>query len=292
MSNEETITAMAASGDAETKAALMLELFSNNAPLVNRALKPFAYYADMEDLRQEAFLALYRIVEHYNPERGKFTTYLTNVLPGIIRARLNETSAVRLPPSVLERVDGVTKELRALEQKLGRAPTEAEILEGLDIHPVALREALEADRSRRPVSIEKPLTDSEEPDTLADTLPDPFVLEDSIIDVEAAKEMSAELWEAVADLPEKNREAVIAVCVNGQTLEEVAQADGVSRETIRQRKERGLRILNEQHGQMLRRVWAESEIFAAALQGNSVQTFRRSETSSTERVALMIMGEI
>lgn len=289
MSNEELILELKSRRPGD-RGELMLELFNNCKSVINTAIKPFLYYSEPDDVRQEAFLALYSILEKYDPDRAKFTTYIIKMMPGIVRARLDAQRGIKIPTAHLERMRAYGKELRELELELGHPPTEAEIVEGLRIHPEALRLIQKDELLYNPVSLDMPV-DEEDGATLADLQTGAEDPAEAIVERDAAEKLETELTEALAELEGDTQRAIIGVYVDEKSLKELADADGVSHETIRQRREKGLRQIRQRHGARLRALWSEGAIFSAALHGTGLTAFREDHTSSVERVAFKILGE-
>lgn len=55
-------------------------LYTGNAGLIHRIANKYAAYADIDDLKQEAYFALMAAVEHYREAAGAFSTYFAKVL--------------------------------------------------------------------------------------------------------------------------------------------------------------------------------------------------------------------
>lgn len=118
-----------------------------------------------EDLRQEGALGLQKGVDRFNPEQGcRLSTYVTFWIKQSIINALNEYSkTIRLPVHVTEILLKQDKIKTSLEQKLGRKPTEDEIIfelnkkENYNITVNKLRFLKE--RSKVPVSLYEPIID-------------------------------------------------------------------------------------------------------------------------------------
>ena len=197
------------------------------------------------DLISIGNLGLIMAAKRFDSTQGvRFISYAVWWIRQAIRQALKEQQhIVRLPINKLDELARIKKGLSRLEQKLGHLPEPGEIAEELSVNPDDMDRLLRMAQS--PISLEAPLNEDEPGRCFLDLLSDDSYQQmDETISQE---ELKTKIHGALKALTE--REALVLCLYYGlseedpMTLEEVSVHFGVSRERIRQIKEKALQKL-------------------------------------------------
>ncbi|MCH8254677.1 MAG: sigma-70 family RNA polymerase sigma factor [Gemmatimonadetes bacterium] len=225
-------------GDAE---ALDKLVRSNLRFVVSVAKKYQNQGVSLSDLINEGNLGLIRAAHKFDETKGiKFISYAVWwIRQAILQALAEQSRIVRVPLNRAGTLHRIGKRSSALQQELGREPTIDEIAEGMDIPKDEVAKTLAISRSH--LSLDAPLTPGED-NKLLDYLAD----EESPgpDDQTFERALSNSIEEVLRTL--KEREAKILRLYFGldsqeaMTLEEIGGLLGITRERVRQIKEKAL----------------------------------------------------
>jgi len=198
----------------------------------------------LPDLINEGNLGLIKAAQRFDETRGfKFISYAVWwIRQSILQALAEQSRIVRLPLNQVGSLNKIKKESSRLEQKFERPPSAEEIAEALEIPHYKIDAALKI--STKYVSMDAPLTDDEDTKFI-----DLFIDEDSpVTDAGLMREsLSKEIQRSLSTLSEKERDVVnlyYGLGMNhGLTLEEIGAKFDLTRERVRQIKEKAIRRL-------------------------------------------------
>jgi RNA polymerase primary sigma factor len=212
------------------------ELIESNLRLVvSIAKKHRSRGLSLLDLIQEGNIGLMKAVDRYNWRLGyKFSTYATWwIRQGITRALADQARLIRLPVHITEAVHKLVRVRHQLAQTLGRDPLPEELSDSLDMSCEKVSTILRV--LHEPISLEMPIGEGEG-DKLMDLVEDRNGIDPQEVAVQSSLCSITRL--ILETLPP--REAQV-LCMrfgigqeDDQTLLEVGQELGVSRERIRQ----------------------------------------------------------
>jgi len=198
----------------------------------------------LPDLINEGNLGLIKAAQRFDETRGfKFISYAVWwIRQSILQALAEQSRIVRLPLNQVGSLNRIRKESSKLEQKFERPPSPDEIAESLDIPENKVDSVLKI--TTRTVSMDAPLTQDEDMSLL-----DVYVSDDGVTtDNDLMKEsLAREIQRSLATLTKKERDVInlyYGIGMNhGLTLDEIAMKFDLTRERVRQIKEKAIRRL-------------------------------------------------
>ena len=197
----------------------------------------------LPDLINEGNLGLIKAAKKFDETRGfKFISYAVWwIRPSILQALAEQSRLVRLPLNQVGSVNKVSRAFNKFEQENERRPSIEEIAAEIDLPQDKIAEAIKV--GNRQISVDAPFSDSDD-NSLLDILPNTSIPNaDKGLDIESLKE---EVNRALSTLNERERDILKDFFgLNGTelTLEEIGQKYGLTRERVRQIKEKAIRRL-------------------------------------------------
>ena len=206
----------------------------------------------LPDLINEGNLGLIKAAEKFDETRGfKFISYAVWwIRQSILQAMSENSRIVRLPLNHVGSINKIHKAMATFEQENQRRASTEEIAEMLDIPVEKVRDSMRV--SGRSVSVDTPFQEGED-GTLLDVMTnedDPGT--DSGLNLES---LSTDIRHALAQLPEREREvleAFFGIGTRELSLEEIGDKYGLTRERVRQIKEKALRHIKHEHSRTLK----------------------------------------
>lgn len=200
----------------------------------------------LPDLINEGNLGLIKAAQRFDETRGfKFISYAVWwIRQSILQALAEQSRIVRLPLNKIGSINKINKTFSQLEQEFEREPSPEEIAKALELSPEDVKESMK--NTGRHVSMDAPLSTSDDNasnmyDVLqADDSPSP---ESGLIN----ESLRREIERALSTLTTREADVVrLYFGLNGEhamTLEEIGERFDLTRERVRQIKEKAIRRL-------------------------------------------------
>ncbi|MEF8843904.1 MAG: RNA polymerase sigma factor RpoD/SigA [Bacteroidales bacterium] len=197
----------------------------------------------LPDLINEGNLGLIKAAERFDETKGfKFISYAVWwIRQSILQAIAEQSRVVRLPLNKVGSINKLHKAYAKLEQENDRTPTYEELAEMVDLPKEKVEKTLQL--SGKPLSMDAPFDDDED-GSLLDVMENSDAPEaDGTLMNES---LSREIERTLSVLPEKEKAVIkyfFGLGVQEMSLEEIGQKLNLTRERVRQIKEKGIRRL-------------------------------------------------
>ena len=197
----------------------------------------------LPDLINEGNLGLLKAAERFDETRGfKFISYAVWwIRQSILQAISEQSRIVRLPLNQVGSVNKTNREINRFEQLNERRPSVDEIAEKVDLPQEKIDEAMNINGHQ--ISVDAPFVEGEDNSLLDVMANNDAPMADNMLVMESLK---AEIQNALNALNERERNVVEASYGINQpelTLEEIGSKFGLTRERVRQIKEKAIRKL-------------------------------------------------
>ena len=198
----------------------------------------------LPDLINEGNLGLIKAAEKFDETRGfKFISYAVWwIRQSILQALAEQTRIVRLPLNQVGSLNKINKAFSKFEQENERRPSPEELAEQLDIPVDKIADTMKV--SGRHISVDAPFVEGED-----NSLLDVMINDDSpnadrvLINESLSKEIERVLTNTLSDREKDIVKKFFGIGVTEMTLEEIGDEFGLTRERVRQIKEKAIRKL-------------------------------------------------
>ena len=186
----------------------------------------------LSDLINEGNVGLIKAAQKFDETRGfKFISYAVWwIRQSILQAIAEQSRLVRLPLNQVGSVNKINREMSKFEQEFERKPSVDEIADRIDLPEDKIEDAMKATSTSRHLSVDAPFSDDED---------------GSMLDL-LAESLRAEIERLLGTLPDKDQKIIAAFYGIGTpelTLEEIGTKYHLTRERVRQIKEKTIRRL-------------------------------------------------
>jgi RNA polymerase primary sigma factor len=231
-------------GDQQARA----EMVRANLRLVVRIARDYANFGlPLLDLISEGNIGLIKAVERFDPGKGgKLSTYAAWwIKESIRRALANQAKTIRLPVHLVDKIGKMRRVSSRMMEELGREPTDEELAEEIGLSVFKIKELRNV--AIRPASLDRPIQDDDYSLQFADVISE----EGSENPFEALrdKDILKKVEELLVLLNDREREIINSrFGLDGhrpETLGEVGEKFGVTRERVRQLQKVALNKLRE-----------------------------------------------
>ena len=198
----------------------------------------------LPDLINEGNLGLIKAAQRFDETRGfKFISYAVWwIRQSILQALAEQSRIVRLPLNKIGSINKINKTYAKLEQEFEREPNAEEIAEALDITEAEVKESMK--NAGRHVSMDAPLVQDEDNNMYDVLKSDEVVTPETELLYESLRK---EIDRAIGTLSQREADVVrLYFGLNGShplTLEEIGEKFDLTRERVRQIKEKAIRRL-------------------------------------------------
>ncbi|MBR8534889.1 sigma-70 family RNA polymerase sigma factor [Carboxylicivirga mesophila] len=197
----------------------------------------------LPDLINEGNLGLIKAAEKFDETRGfKFISYAVWwIRQSILQALAEQSRIVRLPLNQVGSLNKINKAYSKFEQENERKPSPEELADKLELPPEKVADTMRV--SGRHISVDAPFVEGED-NSLLDVLvnSDSPNADKTLINESLAREIER----ALATLTERESDIIklfFGIGCQEMTLEEIGERFGLTRERVRQIKEKAIRRL-------------------------------------------------
>ena len=208
----------------------------------------------LSDLVNEGNVGLIKAAEKFDETRGfKFMSYAVWwIRQSIMQALAEQSRLVRLPLNQVGLLNKINKTIADFVQEHERQPSLHELARLVDVDESKIAETLSA--SSRGASLDAPFQDGEENSLISVLSDDNAPAADNGMDLES---LSTDLEQILKELKPREIQVLkmsFGIGCNEKTLEEIADTLGLTRERVRQIREKSLKKLRDTAGaDMLRK---------------------------------------
>ena len=277
MNNEELVAHIQ---DGQNVNDYLMELYGQNKGFIHNYIQRYTGYMELEDLWQEAFIALCEAVSSYEPEYGTFINWLSNTLKYHINAVIGNTGA-SMPENVRLDLIQYKRFKEYYHAHYGDYPSDNVIMYCLKISPAQLKRIKKAEASTSCISIYEPIGDDL---TIADTIRADYDTDsiDEAIDTEIDSQI---LRDRLSELEDTQKAIIDMYFYEGLSTRQISETLNTTESRTRDIKKRALRQLRKRLNEL--HIF-EERAYTSVYRG-TYQRYKYTQTSTPEAIALKML---
>lgn len=234
MSNEELVEQIQSGVDVKKNLGI---LYQQNRNYIWKVVQPFADFAETDDLMQEAYFGLSDAVKAFHPEQG--TTFLTYATYKIRRTCItyieHNSNIIRIPAHMQQRIRAYKK----LCKKYDDIPDAESVMTELNLSQKQYDDMILTIINCECISLDsvvKGQKDSNKETTVSDLIADPDDIEQDIIE----HQLTELFWKCLDTLDDRSKEILLKRYRQDQTLKQIANDLGMTRQRVNQIEQKAL----------------------------------------------------
>lgn len=284
MTNEDIVKQIKSGISVESN---MEKLYCNNLPLIKMFIRPYLSIVaedEKEDLLQEAYIGLFKAVEHFSFEYDfSFMTYAEKVIKQNVRRYINKNCfLVKIPENLKVKIAALKKVTLDYQTEFGKTPTTAQLAQIMTLSEKEINELQVYNEFC--FNFDFSVT-SEDEEPLCDTIKGEINVEEEAINKLYQGQTLNLLW---GILKGSLNELEVAVLYDrfkyDMTYRKLSEKYNLTIAKVRDIEHNAIRRLR--HGTALRKLLEQYEISTKYLYKTSFNCFSRESISSVEKIAL------
>lgn len=284
MTNEQLVLRIQ---NGENVADNMAVLYEQNRGIITKLAKRYSKYAEFEDLMQEGYIGLSSAVDAWEPERGAFITCAGFWIKHAM-SRYIEKNCSCIHISIGQR-GRIWKYQRICQQYLtmyGREPEDQEVCKLMEVSTDVLQQIKQDDVCTGISSLDTPVGEDQKT-PLQGLIPDKRDVFEDILNEVQNDELKAVIWSLVNDLNEEQGKVIHLRFQDEKTMQCIGEELGITTECVRSIQDAAIRELRKPRcTKLLKPFLTDDMLRSKSMQGTGVNTFKRTHTSSVERIIL------
>lgn len=285
MSNEEMVALVQKNWDQK----IVKDLCLNNEGLVRSIAYRFRNLAEMDDMIQEGFIALFMAIKNYDVNKGfSFTTYASECIVCGIKNYISEFgNAIRIPRNMKLLILNYRRFISMYDAKHNTEPKDEEIKDHLHIGQRLLNDIKKADYIMQVSSLDVDVDESGS--DLGSLIPAPNNNIEECLNSIANDELKAVLWALVDATGEYEGKVIRCLYMGEKTVSKTAECLNKSESEVNRLKNKSLRSLKMKKD-ILKPYISDELRYSLGIKGG-YKWYMNTGSSSTEYIAMKLLEE-